>query len=332
MKLILNNAVALAKAPLVYVVIVNFNGMRWLAECLSSLFATRYDNFEVVLVDNHSADDSVAFVRAHFPQAHVIVNADNLGFCEGNNVGIQAALSSGAQYVVLLNNDTKLTENWLTELIQVGEQMPTVAVLGAVQLSYNGTKFNSWTTTAARAHLTELGSPETARAWIPMRWVEGSCFAIKRHVLEEVGWLDPIYFMYYEEIDYCRRVQAHGYQVALVPRSRIHHFRGGTAKLDEAARRQRERLYDRSHLIYHATDLRHSLAFNFGRYWLTVVYKFLEQIRRRRLYRLRDIVSLQPEIFSSTKRLLQKWQIDRRRLRAAPALLAPAEAAVGAAK
>jgi GT2 family glycosyltransferase len=301
--------------PLVYVLIVNYNGRHWLQDCLQSLYAAKYDNFAVLLIDNNSADGSVEFVKSNFSQTKIIVNESNLGFCEGNNIGIIEAFQAQAQYVVLLNNDTKVTENWLTELVTVGENNSEIGVLGAVQTTYSGTEFNSWTNTVAKEHLAELSKPETARQWIPMRWVEGSCFAIKRHIIEEIGMLDPIYFMYYEEIDYCRRVSAHGYQIALVPRCRIHHFRGGTSKADQKAKRIRATRYDRSHLIYHATELRRSFATNFCYYLLVFGHECFLRIKRGRFDRIWDLISLQPKILKSFDSIRRKWKSDRTRLK-----------------
>lgn len=298
-------------SALVYVLIVNYNGKQWLQDCFNSLYAAKYDNFVVLLIDNNSADESVEFVRSNFSQTKIIVNESNLGFCEANNIGILEALKAGAQYIVLLNNDTKVTENWLTEMVTVGEKNSEIGVLGAVQLTYTGTEFNSWTTTVAKEHLAELSEPDTARQWIPMRWVEGSCFAIKRHIIEEIGLLDPIYFMYYDEIDYCRRVSAHGYQIALVPRCRIHHFRGGTSGADQKAKRIRALRYDRSHLIYHATELRRSFVTNLCFYFLVFGHECFERMLHGRYQRFWDLICLQPKILKSYSSILSKWKTDR---------------------
>lgn len=301
-------------SPLVYVIVVTFNGRRWLDACLESLSRTNYDNFKVVVVDNNSSDDSVDFIRTTFPDVELIVSDDNYGFCEGNNTGIASALEANADYVVLLNNDTHVEEDWLAEITAVGEKNANVGILGAVQLIYDGNDFNSWTTSVAKNHLAELNNLNTARPWIPMRWVEGSCFAIKRKVIEEVGLLDPIYFMYYEEIDYCRRSAAHRYSTALVPRSRFHHYRGGTSKINAQAKRKRALLYDRSYLIYHATDLRRLFSVNMLRYGLAVASKCFEQLRLRRYGRMWDVIRLQPELARSFKAIRRKWKNDRARL------------------
>jgi GT2 family glycosyltransferase len=101
-------------SELVSVIIVNWNGRHHLEICLPALMQQTYDNFEIILVDNGSADDSITFVRTHFPKVHLIALDENQGFARGNNIGIA---SSAAPFVALLNNDTKPAPNWLTDLM-----------------------------------------------------------------------------------------------------------------------------------------------------------------------------------------------------------------------
>ncbi len=326
--------------PLVYVIILNFNGSRWLQPCLQSLRATEYANFKTVLVDNASSDDSVELVRSQFSEAEIIVNSENLGFSEGNNVAIRKALVEGADYVVLLNPDTKVTPRWLSELIAVGEQESDIGILGAVQLTYDGEEFNTWTKAALSQHLNELSLSSTKsheentkaetgdssllrdascefvenRNWIPVEWVEGACFAIKRKVIEQVGLLDPIYFAFYEEIDFCRRAAFRGYKTAIVPRSRIHHFRGGSWEANAAIKRKRDYRCDRSQFIYNLTDPRRSLAANFGWYLKTLATKTKEVIVTFSFIKAWNLVRIHVDLLRSLPMILGKWQRDRQAL------------------
>lgn len=305
--------------PLVYVIIVNFNGMKWLEACLKSVLATDYEPFKVIVVDNASVDGSVEYIKACFPEVELISNSENLGFCEGNNIAIRAAVDADADYFLLLNTDTIVTKTWLTELVAAGEENESLGVLGAVQLDYRGDDFNWWTKTIAKKYLRELAEPASARQWIPMPWVEGSCFAMKRKVVGEVGMLDPIYFMYFEEMDFCRRALAHGFDVGLVPRSRYHHFGSGSSRTKEAQLFQ-ARMYDRSHLIYRLSDLRSSFARNILRSVMTVGLKCYEQIRKGNPSRIWTLVGLQFDIARSLKSIRQKWKVDRSRLNDNPRL------------
>jgi GT2 family glycosyltransferase len=326
--------------PLAYVIILNFNGSRWLQPCLQSLRATEYANFKTVLVDNASTDDSIGLIRRQFPEVELVANSANLGFSEGNNVAIRQALDEAADYVVLLNPDTKVTPRWLGELIAVGEREKEVGILGAVQLTYNGEEFNTWTTTALAEHLDELnGKPFSStktheentkdenskssllrgtscdfvedREWIPVEWVEGACFAIKREVIERIGLLDPIYFAFYEEIDFCRRAAFQEYKTAIVPCSRIHHFRGGSWEANPAIKRERDFRCDRSQFIYNLTDPRRSLAANFRWYLITLATKTKEALLAFSLTKAWDLARIQVDLLGSLPLLFRKWRRDR---------------------
>lgn len=302
------------KDPLVYIVILNYNGMRWVQPCFETLRDTRYRNFRILFVDNNSSDASVAFVRAHFPEVEIVLNDQNLGFSEGNNVGTRRALSAGADYVVLLNTDTKVTPDWLIELVKVGEEHSNVGILGGIELDYSGAEFNEWTLGRRQKYLAELGDSETARQWIPTDWVHGSCFAIKRKVIEDIGMLDPIYFMYCEETDYCRRATAHGYEVAIVPRSRYHHYGGGSSKGSRRAQFLASwRLY-RSVMIYHATDLNLSFAGNLLNYSKMLFKAALTAVKERKFGRIVLVIGLQAAIVRRILRVARKWKNDRSRM------------------
>jgi GT2 family glycosyltransferase len=299
--------------PSVYIIILSYNGSRWLEACISSVLATEYPNFQIILVDNSSIDKSVELVRGKYPQVTVILNNRNNGFSEGNNVGIRAALSAGADYVVLLNQDTKVTPRWLEELINVGEDDERIGILGSVQLNYDDDEFNSWTLTAMRENLGELKHP--TRRSMPVEWVEGACFAIKRQVLEKIGLLDPIYFAFYEEIDFCRRASYHGFSVALVPRSRIHHFRGGSWRENRKIERERNYRCDRSQFIYNMTDPRRSLPGNLLSYLETLFTKGKEVLVDFDFPRARDLLSIQLDVIANSDKLLDKWRRERAGLR-----------------
>ena len=300
--------------PSAYVIILNFNGSRWLAACLESLRATDYANFKILLVDNASTDDGVEIVRQNFSEIEIILNQTNLGFSEGNNVAIRAAIAAGADYVLLLNPDTKVTPQWLSELIAVGERERDIGILGAVQLAYDSEEFNSWTAMALAPFLAELKSAN-AREWISVEWVEGACFAIKREVIEAVGLLDPIYFAFYEEIDFCRRAACGGYKTAVVSRSRIHHFRGGSWEATPAIKRERDYRCDRSQFIFALTDPRRSLAANVGWYLITLGTKAKDAAREFSLTKAWNLLRIQFDLLGNWRRILGKWRRERTSLK-----------------
>jgi len=303
--------------PLVYVIVLNYNGRRWIEACLDALLKTDYENLRVVVVDNASGDESVELVRSRYPQTQILVNDCNLGFSEGNNVGISKALANNADYIVLLNPDTKVEPGWLRELIAIGEAEAEVGILGAVQLDYDGVEFNSWTRTAMSQFLDELRRPDPARDWIPVEWVEGACFAVKRQVFDDIGLLDPIYFAFYEEIDFCRRAATFGYKIALVPRSRMRHYRGGSWEADSSIKRERDYRCDRSQFIYASTDPRCSMLRNLWQYFVTLGTKLKDALGSFSLLRLFDLIHMQVDLVVASGSIVSKWRRDRARLAAA---------------
>ena len=293
--------------PLVHIIILNFNGQQWLPACFEALFATNYENYCVWLVDNGSTDASLEFTQTQFPQVELIENKTNLGFSAGNNVGIERALAAGAEYIVLLNPDTKVTPNWLVEIVAVGERELEVGILGVVQYRYEDESFNAWTRAAVAAHLTELGQ-NVARPWLPLDWVEGSCFAVKREVFQHIGMLDPLYFSFYEEIDFCRRAACAGYRTALVTNSRVHHQRGGNWS---QRNRQRDYLCDRGQFLYALTDPRRTLPANLMWWLITFGSKLKESLRLLDAGKLASLLQIQAFLLTHGTMVYQKWKREQ---------------------
>ena len=135
---------------------------------------------------------------------------------------------------------------------------------------------------------------------------------MKRQVIEEIGLLDPIYFAFYEEIDFCRRATLRGWKVALIPRSRIHHFRGGSWEANARIKRERDYRCDRSQFIFTLTEPRRSLTSNLGWYLVTLGTKGKEALREASLARLWDLARMQLNLVGQLGPALKKWRRERR--------------------
>jgi hypothetical protein len=302
--------------PAVWVLVTNYNGAAWLPRCLSSLMATRYPRLHVVLIDNGSSDDSVTVARSVSPQLKILANETNLGFCQGNNAGITPALEQGADYIALLNNDTYVEPDWMDHLVEVGEQAAEVGILGPVQLVFDGQAFNSWMTAALTPAQLETLRTEAGPGYrLPVEWVEGSAMVVKRAVFEAIGLLDPIFFAFFEECDFCRRARAAGFQVALVPASRIHHYRGGSFGQPDH-HRQRQFLLRRNALIYNSTDP----AATLGRNALRLARFNATQLKAalRAPGGLAMWLRASGAVLARLPALYRKWGADRRRVRGGP--------------
>lgn len=225
------------KAPRVAVVILTWNRVDDVVTCLESFSELDYDNYEVLLVDNASEDATVPTVRERFPWAHLIVNSENLGYVGGNNIGMKHALERGADYVFLLNSDTKITRNVLRELVAVMEADRRIGIAGAKNLlfsdpSYTWGKYGvlNWGPMLVRTHgRFEPDRPEPSPQDVD--WVIGNGCLMSREALERVGLFDEEFFQVNEDVDWCLRARSLGYRIVYVDTAAIHHKGASSADL-----------------------------------------------------------------------------------------------------
>ncbi|MGB9006384.1 MAG: glycosyltransferase family 2 protein [Candidatus Aminicenantales bacterium] len=216
--------------PKVAIIILNWNNYGDTAECLKSVAHIRYPNLEIVLVDNGSRDGSATALKKEFSQYKLLSNPVNLGFAGGNNVGIEFALKAGADYILLLNNDATVSPDFLDVLVEFGQGHEQAGILGPKVFFYNqpgkiwsmGGYFRR-----AKGSMNTLGhnQPDSDRFQrnIEVDYVPGCAILIKRDVFEKIGLLDEDYFFFAEESDFCLRAKKNGFQVFVVPASRIWH-------------------------------------------------------------------------------------------------------------
>lgn len=215
-------------SPSVSIIIVNYNGRALLKPCLESLLATNYPNFEIILVDNASTDESVKSIKklsALRPYTKIVENRKNLGHAEGCNIGAQVAQG---RYFVFLDSDTELkTEDWLWELVKVMEgdesiglaQAKVVLAADKNRLDYVCTDIDALGTWAATYGLKENeleGNFEILAA-------SSGCCIVRREVFNEVGGFDPDYFIYDDDTDLSLGARLLGYKILFVPSSVMVH-------------------------------------------------------------------------------------------------------------
>lgn len=224
-------------APHVAIIILNWNGKEDVLHCLSTLPRIRYPNWSATVVDNASSDGSVEAIRARFPNQHVLVMEKNLGFCGGNNRGIQDALSRGADYVLLLNNDTELHPDLLDELVRVAESDPRIGAVGSknILMEDHSIVWGAYGEIRYHRDLVELvGSrqpdgPEF-RSIKDVDWVIGNGILMKRTAIETVGGFDETFFGYHEDVDWCERARKAGFRIVYNGKAVIYHQGFGAAK------------------------------------------------------------------------------------------------------
>lgn len=213
-------------SPSVSVIVVNWNGRPLLPDCLDSLAQQTWQDFETILVDNGSEDGSADWVAAHYPRVRVIRLDSNRGFCGGNNAGIRAATG---EYVVLLNNDTRVEDRWLENLCQVMASDPTLAACDS-KILYFGNRGRIWMSgvdySIAGVPLgRRAGEPDGDDSPLPAEvFAACACAAIyRKRVLEEIGLFDEDFFAGYEDVDWSFRARLAGYRVVNVPAARVYH-------------------------------------------------------------------------------------------------------------
>jgi len=279
--------------PKVFIIILNWNGWSDTTECLSLLNNVIYDNFEVILIDNGSKEklpispglaERSRAGNYQFPKLRItqIFNDLNLGFAAGNNQGIKIALQRGADYILLLNNDTTVESDFLNKLVGAAENNKEYGILGPVIYDYNerekiqfaGGKIN-WSKTKGE-HLILFNAPQPplnlrggAGELYFTDYITGCCLLIKRKVIEKIGLLSEDYFLYYEDTDWNLRAQKAGWLCGVVPSARIYH---------KASKSSQEFSYP--YIYYHS---RNGLIFasRFGSKFLTYLISnwiFLKQV------------------------------------------------------
>lgn len=225
-----------SKNPRVSIVIVNWNGKKYLQKCLVSLGSTTYKNIEIIVVDQCSIDGSVELVRQKFPKIKLICNSDNTGYVGGNNLGAQNATG---KYLLILNNDIEVTSGFLEPLVSAFEKDPKLGVAQpkAINKRFKGTldgggSFLTWTGFLYhKGYLEKHSNPEFSATY-PVYSVKGAYMMTRRELFLKLGGLDRDFFIYFEETDYCGRVWISGYTVKYIGDSVVYHWGGSDTKKD----------------------------------------------------------------------------------------------------
>ncbi len=201
------------KHPKILVILLNWNGKRDTLECLSSLKKVTYPHFTTIVIDNGSFDDSVAQIRIRFPEIPVFETKENLGFAGGNNVGISWGLKKDYEWILLLNNDTTVAPDFLNAFMEAASQKPQARILGAKiyrsshpnQIDHLGGFWNPKTAEFESFAFGKLDDGKNFEAMQEVDYVCGAALLMHRSVPETIGLLEPRYFLFWEESDFCCR-------------------------------------------------------------------------------------------------------------------------------
>jgi N-acetylglucosaminyl-diphospho-decaprenol L-rhamnosyltransferase len=278
------------------VIVVSWNVRDLLRRCLQSVVAApasgeggaaRTPNLEILVVDNASADGSAAMVRAEFPMVNVIANDQNRGFTAANNQGLAA---SRGRSLLLLNPDAELVGNALAEMVDCLEAHPEAGVVGPQLLYPDGSvqssrrRFPTLATALVESTVVQewwrdnrilrryymLDSPSSPLSPPapdepqPVDWLVGACLLVRRAAYEQVGGLDEGFFMYSEELDWCRRIKGAGWEVLYLPTARVIHHEGKSSEQVVPAR----------HIHFQSSKVRYFRK-HYGRFQAELLRRFL---------------------------------------------------------
>jgi GT2 family glycosyltransferase len=236
--LIFDQIIYRLSTPSVAIVILNWNGRHYLEQFLPSLMATTYADHKIIVADNASTDDSVAFLQQNFPRAEIILLEKNFGFARGYN---EALKQVHADYYVLLNSDVEVTPGWLEPMVALLEKDERHAACQPKVLSYRNRHLFEYAG-AAGGWLDLYGYPfargrvfdvcEEDRGQFDTTenvfWASGAAMLIKSRVYHQLEGFDEYFFAHQEEIDLCWRIQLAGGKVFCCPDSVVYHVGGGT--------------------------------------------------------------------------------------------------------
>jgi GT2 family glycosyltransferase len=305
--------------PKVSIIIVNWNGKRYLKECFDSVFSQTYPNYEVVFVDNGSTDGSVEYIETNFPQTRIVRLDKNYGFAAPNNIGIKEAFKNPeVKYIATLNNDTKVDPNWLKELMNVSieHENDEIGMYASKMLFYNNPNMINSTGISINMAMSATDRMSCEIDNLKNNHIEeifGPCAGAalySRTLLEDIGLFDEDYFAYLEDVDLAWRARLRGWECLYVPTAIVYHNHSSTG------------IEGSSFKLFHLgknkiqTLIKNLLITEFVRYLpFIIVYDTMPTFYY--LFIKRDLTPMRGRIFAlkNLKQILEKRQtIQKRKL------------------
>lgn len=237
--------------PVVTIIVLHWRSLSNTIECLNSLHHVDVPKHDIVLVNNGSIDGTVTTVQQVYPTVHIIENVRNLGYVEGNNIGIRYALEHNAEYILLLNNDTVVESDMLAHLMEIALGNPRIGFLCPTIVSYDnptrqyvGAKIYWDAGAAAELEQSAEGMPEI----VDTDYAPGSALLVKSNVIRQIGLLASEFYAYFEDVDWSLRCWHAGYRVVVVPRARVRHK--GTMDRNEEKSALATFLFSRNQFVF----------------------------------------------------------------------------------
>jgi GT2 family glycosyltransferase len=222
----------LSTIPKVSIVILHFDDLNLLTECLRSCQNIRYPNYEIIIIKNGNGSNLALSATQELADSvtKIIYLQENVGYARGNNYGIQEALEHGAHYVLLLNDDTTISPDFLEALVEIGEKLPANGMLGPAiyyfdepnRIWFAGARFDQENCMVITTGFDQMSLQGDSQP-IESGYITGCALMVKKPVIEAIGLLDERFFLYWEDVDWGLRAKNAGYSNLVVPNSHIWH-------------------------------------------------------------------------------------------------------------
>lgn len=216
--------------PLVYIIILNWNGKDLTMDCLKSLAKDQYDNYKILVVDNGSTDDSVKVIKKEYPNVEILQLESNIGYAAGNNAGFEFIKNKNPKYIIFLNNDTIVDKNFIEPLIKsliedsmIGQTVPKIFYANDKnRIWYAGGKVNLWFGLVYHEGIRKFDAESFNNSKIT-DYATGCCICMRSKDFEELSGFDTSFPMYCEDVDLSLRIRANGKKILYIPNSNIWH-------------------------------------------------------------------------------------------------------------
>ncbi len=224
------------KNPLVSIVILNYNSVEETKQCINSLKKITYDNYNIIIVDNASKDNSYSILKELYNEEYIILESQqNLGYADGNNLGIKYAMDNGADYICVLNNDVAVEKDFLNLIVDEFKKDNCIGIVGPCICDYAerniiqamGANINLFTgLTQGRYKGRRYNEIEAKNSYVD--YLGGACFVCKKEVFHKIGLIPENYFLFFEETEFCLSAMRAGYKLLCLYNSKIYHKRSST--------------------------------------------------------------------------------------------------------
>lgn len=220
----------------IFAIVVTYNGMRWYDRCFESLQNSDMP-VETIVIDNASTDETLSYIKEHFPEVCLIESKENLGFAKANNIGIKRALDNGADYVFLLNQDAWVEKDTLTKLVQTFEDNENVGIVSPIHLNGEYSGLDWGFVNYVSGDFISDSYMQKLKKYYQVKFVNAAAWLINAECIRKVGGFDTLLFVHYgEDRNYCQRVLYHGYKIFINTQCTVCHDREFRVSIEEQYR------------------------------------------------------------------------------------------------